>query len=240
MKQPNAAIAMMVATNILSILIYGYQYYHTGDVITTSGNKAQGYHEIPAMIALAGMLHQLYFSKRGGWHPLVGQISIVCTVLLLGAAIANVKKSIVLQYDWVEELPMSDGWAKQTVLVWNEAVNIHQYYLYGVILLYLMGNGVVRAKSGDYKSHEQYMQSVAMYLLGPLFVRFAYNHCTNRELKYGVALQVIPYTILMIMFYSFSPVTRLPLQYTLGFAIIAAVYFVRNQTSALEFLLLVG
>ena len=228
----------MIASNLLSVFIYAYEYHHTGEVVTTSGQKARGYHELPAIISLVGFLHQLYFRKRSGWHSLIGKISILCTVVLLVATVDNLRSGVLFAFRTNDALRMSDGWPKQAVLVWNEALNIFQFYMYGFILLYLLGKGVESAKSRDYHRHEQYMQGATLFLLGPLHQRFAFNHLTDRQLHYAVPLQVITITVILSTFYISSPVVRLPLKLTIGFSLIMAVFFVRRQSSALEYLLI--
>ena len=60
--------------NILSLFLYGKEYKETGQVVTSSGSTARGYHEIPAVLALLAYLYltNVAPSKNKGLHPLIG------------------------------------------------------------------------------------------------------------------------------------------------------------------------
>eukprot|EP00957_Ditylum_brightwellii_P156440 11906401-Ditylum_brightwellii.AAC.1 len=55
---PTTSIKVLIAFNLLSLFLYTIEWKRTGTVITTSGERSQGYHEIPAILAFTTMYNQ--------------------------------------------------------------------------------------------------------------------------------------------------------------------------------------
>ena len=176
----------MVALNVLSLVIYAVEWNKTGAVVTSSGEQAQGFHEFPAIIAFLGYFHQVFFNQRNGRHPMIGYISMLASVFCIAMATRNLKSGCITSLDWVSKLPIQNEALKLSVLVWNEAVNIHQFLLYGPLLLHQLWNGYHYIIAKDIKQHALHMRSTTLFLLGPLFQRFAFNHLTARRAEDGV------------------------------------------------------
>lgn len=229
----------MICLNVISLAIYAVEWNSTGTVVTTSGNRAQGHHEGPALLALLAFLHQLFFDQRNGWHPIVGRIAILSTIVCLAMASKNLKSGIEKQFIWAEALPIENEVLKRVMLVWNEAVNIHQFLVYGPLLINQLWRGYQTAKDRKIKQHESHMRSAMLFLLGPLSQRFMFNHFTERAEDMGIYFQVVTYSMLMAVLVEYTA-SRYSLRISLGIALVAAVMFVRNETSVLSYLLAVA
>ena len=137
-----------------------------------------------------------------------------------------------------EALSIQESVLKFVVLVWNEAVNIHQFILYAPNFMNQLWKGYVTAKDRNFEQHAVHMRSAMMFLLGPLSERFWFNHLTNRPDDMGLILQVIPYSILVVLIDCSA--ARYSIRITIGIAIGAGVIFVVNRTSALNYVLLLS
>lgn len=235
----SATLNVLIALNVLSLIIYAVEWKTTGTVVTTSGERAQGYHEGPATLALVTLAHQIFFSPRNGWHPLLGKIAIGSTIVCLAMATRNFKSGIRIQFVFNEALPLPRGTLRHDwALVWNETVNIHQFFLYAPLLIYQLWQGYQTAKLRSFQRHQAHMQSAMMFVLGPLSQRFAFNHLTDRDDAKGLYFQVVTYSMLMVVLDGSA--AKYSLRVTLGMALVAAILFVRNETSALSYLLVVA
>lgn len=226
-------IILMVGLNILSLLFYAVEWDKTGTVITSSGARAEGYHEIPAMVAFLAYLHQVFVNQKNGWHPLVGKIATWSSVICLVMATRNIKSGILGELRWMRALPQTTA-LRQSMLVWNEAVNIHQFLLYGPVMTFQLWKGY-RLATTDIKQHEIEMRSVTMFLLGPLSQRFLFNHLTDRRDEIAFMCQAVTYSLLMVLL-DFSAASK-PLRVSLVLALAAALLFVSNDSSVLHYLL---
>jgi hypothetical protein len=135
-----AATKVLVGLNVLSLVLYAIEYNKPGEVITASGGRAQGYHKIPAIVAFLAYLYQVGSkNKRDGWHALViGKIAILTTIAIcLGFATKNTPRACARLMYWASEdvMPVMDPMLRKFVLTWNEAVNLHQFNLYGPLLI---------------------------------------------------------------------------------------------------------
>jgi hypothetical protein len=92
----------------------------------------------------------------------------LATVICLGMATRNFNSGIRQEFVWSKALPIQNEALKFFVLVWNESVNIHQFCLYGPLMLYQFWRGYQEAKAGNLKLHEVHMRSATLFLLGPL------------------------------------------------------------------------
>ena len=100
----SGAIKVMTFLNLLSIGIYAVEWYKSGQVITSSGARASGHHEGPATLAFLTYIHQLFFNKWNGWHPLMGKLAIMSTIVCIAMATMNLKSGIVIL--WGIALPI--------------------------------------------------------------------------------------------------------------------------------------
>jgi hypothetical protein len=232
----SGAIKVMMFLNLLSIGIYAVEWYKSGEVITSSGARASGHHEGPATLAFLTYVHQVFFNQWNGWHPLIGKLAILSTIVCLAMATMNLKSGIENEFVWAEALPIQGSVLKFVVLVWNEAVNIHQFILYAPLFMNQLWKGYVTAKDRHIEQHAAHMRSATMFLLGPLFQRFWFNHLTDRPDDMGFIFQAITYSILMFLLDCST--ARYSIRITIGIAIGAGVIFVVNRTSALNYMLL--
>lgn len=231
--------SFLVGLNVLSLLIYSVEWSQTGAVITSTGAKAQGYHEVPAILAFVAYLYQIGFDPRKGWHQIAGKVAIFSTMVCLAMATKNLKSGIVKQFYWTSEeiLPVKDRSIRYLTLVSNETVNIHQFMIYGQLLIHQLWTGYQAAKQKRFQEHENHMRSGMMFLLGPLAQRFLFNHILGGADELATFSQVGTYSALMVLLCS-APVARYPIQITLTGALMLAILMVQNNTSALRYLLL--
>jgi hypothetical protein len=181
-------------------------------------------------------IHQVFFNQWNGWHPLMEKLAILSTIVCLAMATKNLKGGIGKAFDYVEALPIQGSVLKFVMLVWNEAVNIHQFILYGPLFMNQLWKGYVAAKDQNINQHAAHMRSALMFLLGPLSQRFWFNHLTDRSDDMGLIFQAITYSILMVLLDCSA--ARYSIRITIGIAIGAGVIFVVNRTSALNYVLL--
>ena len=235
MNPVDKIIVFLAAINVASLCFYAMEYYRTGEVVATSGLKVKGYHELPAMIAFLACMHQVFYSKkRGGWHALVGKIAILASVVCLALVTPNLGTGVKKELLWVDDLKrsMKGNPLLPGILVWNEAVNIHQFMMYGLLLLNQLFLGWTSAKRDDMKQHAHHMRGATLLLLGPLSQRFLYNHCTEKNDQHAIFWQIATYSALMVVID--KSIVRFSLRATLFAALCAAVYFVYNDASALQ------
>ena len=57
------------------------------------------------------------------------------------------------EFVWAEALPIQGSVLKFVVLVWNEAVNIHQFILYAPLFMNQLWKGYVTAKDRHIEQH---------------------------------------------------------------------------------------
>ena len=232
-------IAVLAALNVASLCCYAAEYVATGHVVASSGTKVSGWHEVPATVAFLGFVHQAF--KMGGWHALIGKVSILAAVLCLAFVVPNLRPGILMQFEWAEALKrsMGDGMLVLLIRVWNEAVNIHQFMLYGVLLLHQLYRGYVAVRvHKDVGQHKRHMQSATMFLFGPLAQRFCFNHLTPKRAEHAVLWQVGTYSVLMLLIDQSA--ARPTLRATLALALVLAGVFVGRGESGLQCMLVIA
>ena len=151
--------------------------------------------------------------------------------------VPNLASGIKHAFVWVDAVPTDGELVKFFILVWNETVNTHQSHLYLGLILNQFYWGYLTVKDKQFIAHRDHMQAAAMLILGPLFQRFPFNHLTDRRDEFGVLVQVVTYTILMMVLR--LSVAKNSVQITLGVALMLALVFVSLEKSSLRFLLAV-
>merc|ERR1719354_545685 len=90
------------------------------------------------------------------------------------------------------------GLLLNVLLFLNEMVNIHQFFIFGFLLLQQLYQGYIESKT-NIKKHKQHMLSSTILLLFPLTQRFFFNHLTDKRDVIGAPVQVVTYVFFMVV-----------------------------------------
>ena len=232
-------IGLLVALNVASLCGHAYHYQSHGKVVTAAGTTVQGWHELPALVAFVTFMHQIFLSNKSGWHALIGKIAIFAVFVCLGGLIPGLKPGVHLKIisEWEDGLVryLEGSQLVPGLLLVNEAVNIHQFVFYGLIMVHQLYQGYAEVKAKNIKQHQLHMETATMFLLGPLSQRFIQTHLTDYRVEHAILWQVSTYTALMVLLDQSA--ARVSVRATLIGALVAALLFASRGENAMEYVL---